>query len=78
MEIIYTKHAEEKLKEREIDKGLVESTLEKPDRTLDSKFGRKIAQKLIGKKLLRIIYKEEDNIYVVITVYYTRPERYER
>ncbi len=76
MNIVYTNHAEEKIAERKISKTLIEKFLKNPDTILDSKFGRKIAHKFIRDKLLRIVYTKEDETYIVITVYYTQPERY--
>ncbi|MBU1135297.1 MAG: DUF4258 domain-containing protein, partial [Nanoarchaeota archaeon] len=73
MKIEYTKHAKEKLDDRKIPKSIVESILKKPDKTIETKFGRKIAQKAIDDKLLRIVYEEQKGIYIIITVYYTRP-----
>jgi len=43
---------------------------------LDGNFGRKIVHKLIKDKLLRIVYEKESDAYIVISAYYTHPERY--
>lgn len=43
---------------------------------IEGRFGRKIAQKVRGDKLLRVIYEQENNIYIIVTAYYTEPERY--
>ncbi len=77
MKIIYTDHAEENIKERKLSKDVIESVIGKPEKTVEAKFGRKIAQRLVGRKLLRVIYEqEEDNIYIIVTAYYTKPDRY--
>ena len=76
MKIEYTDHAEENLEERKIPKSLVESALENPDKTLEARSRRKIAQKIINNKLIRVIYEEQQGIYRVITVYYTGAGRY--
>lgn len=76
MEVVYTNHAEGQIKERCISKEKVESALMAPDKTVDSRDGTKAVQKLDGKKLLRVIYKQDNNTYIVITVYYTAPDRY--
>ncbi|MCG2735976.1 MAG: hypothetical protein L6282_06230 [Candidatus Methanoperedenaceae archaeon] len=44
---------------------------------MDSRGGTKVAHKLINDKLLRIVYKAEKKTCVVISAYYTHPERYE-
>ena len=76
MRFEYTDHAEENLAERKIDKKLVEESIKNPDEIITGKFGRKIAHKLVGDKLLRVIYEEQDNVYIVVTAYYTKPGRY--
>ena len=76
MLFIYTEHAIHKLKERLIDKKLVEFVLQNPDITVDSKFDRKIAQKFIEDKLLRVVFQKENNVYKIITAYYTKSKRY--
>lgn len=58
MEIIYTNHAEEQIKERCISKEKIESTLTKPDKIIESRADTKIAQKIENKKLLRVVYKK--------------------
>ncbi|PIN95261.1 hypothetical protein COU53_00170 [Candidatus Pacearchaeota archaeon CG10_big_fil_rev_8_21_14_0_10_30_48] len=73
---IYTEHSKESLFERKISKEFVENTIINPDKIFESIKGRKIAQKEFNNKLLRVIYKETDKIYIVITVYYSKLERY--
>ena len=76
MEFDYTDHAEENITERKLSKKVIEDAVKNPDQILDGKFGRKIAQKIISKKLLRVIYEQEGNVYIIVTAYYTKPERY--
>ena len=52
--------------------------MSKPDKVLIGKINRKIAHKLIDKKLLRVVYEEDAKNYIVITAYYAKPERYEK
>ena len=75
MEISYTDHAERQIAERKIPKELIEATLLEAGTAIEGRFGRKIAQKAIKDKLLRIVYSTENGAYIVITAYYTRPER---
>ena len=77
MKFEYTSHAEENIKERRLDKKLIENVVRNPDKVIIGKFGRKIAQRIIDNKLLRVVYEEKDDIYIIITAYYTYPERYE-
>ena len=78
MKIVYTDYAEESLTDRKISKKLIEDSLKNPDEIVEGKKNRKIAHKIIGNKLLRIVFEDEENTktYIVITVYYTKPRRY--
>ncbi|MBU7017692.1 MAG: DUF4258 domain-containing protein [Theionarchaea archaeon] len=73
--ILYTKHAEDMVKLRKIPKGLVDKALIDPDEILNQN-ETKINHKLVGDKLLRVVYKESGNSYIVITTYLTHKERY--
>lgn len=76
MEIEYAPHAEMKIAKRELSKIHIEKVLKNPDRILDGKERRKIAQKAIGEYLLRVVFEKDGNTYKVITAYYSKPERY--
>lgn len=76
MRIDYTAYAEMKTAKREIARSKIEKTLKNPDKILDGKYGRKIAQKKIGKYVARVVFEEHGNTYKVITAYYSSPERY--
>ena len=76
MRIAYTNYAEEALTVRKISKGEIELALLNPEKISDGKQGRKIVHKTFGNKLLRVIFETEGNAYIVITAYYTNPERY--
>lgn len=57
MQFEYKDHALEKLAERKLDKKLVETAILTPDSITESRFSRKIAQKNIDNKLLRVVYE---------------------
>ena len=76
MKIIYPDYSEESISDRKISKKLVEDALLNPDEVIESKKGRKIAHKVIGHRLLRVVYKESKKAYIVVTAYYTEPKRY--
>ena len=78
MEIRYADHAEEGTADREISKQLVEKALNNPDEIIQGKKGRKIAHKLFGERLLRVVFEPKEKAYIVITAYYAAPERYVR
>lgn len=76
MGIIYTDCAEETLLERGISKENVKKTIYQPYSIVGGRKGRKIAQKIGEKKLLRVIYEAETNDYIIITAYYTSTRMY--
>ena len=76
MKFEYTSHAEEKLAERKLEKKLVEDTVAKPEKVIPSAFNRKIAQRKMSGKLLRVVYEEKDGTYIIVTAYYTEVGRY--
>lgn len=63
----WTDHIEIQLNERKISKELVETAINNPDKIVVGKKNRKIYQKIIGDKLIRVV-TEGDNL---ITVYLT-------
>lgn len=75
-EIVFSKHAIEKIMERSIDEKLVSDTIISPEKITDSKGSTQIAQRKIKDKLLRVVFKEEEKYYIVITAYLTGKERY--
>jgi len=77
MDVVYTRHAEEKIAERKLSKTIIENALKNPDTVLESISEKRIAHKLIRNKLLRIVYTRKSEKYVIITAYFTEPERYE-
>jgi hypothetical protein len=75
-QIRFHEHAEEKMRRREISKQLTLETLKNPEAVTEGKYGRKIAQKVIGRYLLRVIFEEHEDFILVITLYLTKPRRY--
>jgi len=76
MKFVYIQHAEDMAKERNISKKLTEDVINNPEKIVTSKFGRKIAQRIVNGKLLRVVHEKQNGIFIVITAYYTKPERY--
>lgn len=76
MKIEYTDYAEETILDRMLNKKYIEETLLEPDHVIEGKYGRKIAHKVYGTKLLRVIYEIDTKAYIVITAYFTTPQRY--
>lgn len=72
MSIIYTNHAHEMLRVREIDPGLVESAIISPDWKAAGDDEIKYAFKRVGQKVLRVVYRCGEKYQIVITAYYDR------
>jgi len=76
MNIIYSIHARKNMIERRISKEDVEEAILNPDKITESRKGRKISQKVIGNRLLRVIYLQTEKVYIIVTSYYTRLGKY--
>ncbi|MAG18225.1 MAG: DUF4258 domain-containing protein [Candidatus Diapherotrites archaeon] len=77
MEIRITLHAKERMKKYGLIELQVKNCVNNPDIVVEGKSNRKIAQKRINGYVLRVIYEKHDNVYVVITTYKAKRERYE-
>jgi len=75
-QVIFIRHALDRLEERGISKDLVIEIIRDPDDVDLESERRKIAQKLIKGKLLRIVYDDEGELIVVISAYRTSKFRY--
>ena len=76
MDIIYIDYAKDTIKDRNINKEDIEKAILNPHEIIEGKKGRKIAHKILGNKLLRVVFEQEAKTYIVITAYYARPKRY--
>ena len=77
MPVKITKHARERMEKYELKEEQVTNCLKKPDLIIKGNEGRKIAQKRLNGYVLRVIYEETGNNFVVITTYKAKRERYE-
>lgn len=76
MKILYTDYAEDTIIDRKLDKQVIEDVILNPDEVVEGKKKRLIAHKIIGEKLLRVIYETEGKTYIVVTAYFADIERY--
>ena len=76
--IVFHPYALYKMSKRGIIKANVEETIVAPYSVVEAKFGRKIAQRMYGNYLLRVVFEEHADHYLVITAYPARPQRYFR
>ena len=72
---MYTKHAEERIKMRGIEKKDVEMCLREPE-VVEKRNEIFIAQRKVKEKVLRVVYKTMGNTYIIITVYLTTKKKY--
>ncbi|KXA91209.1 hypothetical protein AKJ57_02140 [candidate division MSBL1 archaeon SCGC-AAA259A05] len=79
--IEFTSHAEEKLgrlKEIGVTRRKILKTVRNPDKTVDGRYGRKIAQTLLREDIiLRVVYEETEEKITIVTVYPGKRRRYE-
>lgn len=61
---------------RNIDKARVIETMKSPHSVVNGKYGRKIAQKIYGDYLIRVIFEEHEDNILIITAYPSKPRRY--
>ena len=78
----FSKHAEQQLKERNIEPELVQETLENPEQIVTAGKNRKVAQRTYQREgkdfVLRVVFFEQGDLEVV-TVYWTsRVSKYRR
>lgn len=67
--IIYTSHALVRIDMRYYSKNAVEDTVRNPDSLSDARDGARKATKKTNNGIISVIYKEEDNELLIITVY---------
>jgi hypothetical protein len=72
MTLKFTKHAENMLEERQIDRNLVEAAIRRPDWTENAENEIWYAFKRVGPKVLRIVVKGVKEPFTVITLYYDK------
>ena len=74
--IIFHPYALYKMERRGISSEKVLKTLTQPYEIADGKFRRKIAQRVYGSHVLRVIFEEHPEHILVITAYPARAKRY--
>lgn len=75
--ICYTRHAEEKIADRKLDRAWVEAAITQPDRTEpdpnDPALTRSyLAIPALGGRVLRVVHRQEGDDIVVVTVHFDR------
>ena len=75
-EIVFHPYALYKMDKRNISKEEVIKTLKEPHPIMNGKYGRKISQRIYGRRVLRVIFEEYENHILVITAYPAKAESY--
>ena len=75
-DVVFTKHAEEKIAERNITKEIITSTVIEQKDIIPTRSNSKIVHGAVDDKLLRIVFREEVTKFVIITAYLTDKKRY--
>ena len=67
---IYTKHARIRIEQRKLSKKQIENTVINPDKTLPGFKGRTLVQKSFGSNIIEVVYKREQNNFIILTAYW--------
>ncbi|OGL45299.1 MAG: hypothetical protein A2W05_08635 [Candidatus Schekmanbacteria bacterium RBG_16_38_10] len=76
IQILITFHAQSRIRKWELTEAQVIETLLKPEEVLKGHYGRYIAHRKYNNHLMRAIYEYEENIPVIVTVYFPLSNRY--
>ena len=76
VDVLFLYHALERAQKWELSIEQIAETLFSPDEVLKGHFDRYIAHKLYDKHILRAVYEYDNNIPVLVTVYYPYAKRY--
>ena len=75
--IILTRHAEERLKQRNITLGQVKKAIYEPHINLPAWDKKKRVMRDFGNKCLDVIYREKENVIIIVTaVWLKEKERF--
>ena len=69
MNIVFTTHANERMKQRRISHQEIEAVLEKPDTIFYTYEDKKIALKYFKNKTIKVVFSQKDETVVIITAY---------
>ena len=69
---IFTKHAEVRIRQREISPEEIISTIKQPDSRQSSFLGRLVVRKKFPKETLEVVYRKLGTKIIVITCYWIK------
>ena len=61
---------------RNLSRSTVLKTVTHPYSVIDGKYVRRIAQKVHGDRLVRVVFEEHEDHLLIVTAYPSKPERY--
>lgn len=70
MPFVHTKHANMRIKQRELSPAQIEEAVLQPDKVIPGFAGRLLAQKEFSGKVLEVVYRREKETTVIITAYW--------
>lgn len=73
--IVFTQHALERIKQRNLEILFIRRVLQDPDSVLDEREEKIAYYKAMGNNLLKIICREESQTIIVITAYFIAKQR---
>jgi hypothetical protein len=72
MDVEFTKHAEDMLKERKFDRAFIVEVVDNPERKERGVGDVWYAYRRVGDKVVRVVVKGKQKPYTIITMYYDR------
>jgi len=75
-DVLFLYHALERAQKWELSIEQIAETLFSPDEVLKGHFNRFIAHKIYNEHVLRTVYEYDNNVPVLVTVYYPYAQRY--
>jgi len=76
--IVFHHYALYKMNMRNLSRSTVLETVTHPYSVIDGKYGRRIAQKVHGDHLVRVVFEEHEDHLLIVTAYPSKPARYLR
>lgn len=70
MSFVYTKHANMRIKQRNLSPSQIEQTVLQPDKVIPSFKGRLLAQKEFSGNALEVVYRQQGEATVILTAYW--------
>ncbi len=76
MQIIFTRHARQRMKQRKVTEEQIQETLLNPDEIETGDNGGDMAIRRYGGREVRVVYNEpEEDVYIILTVIKPRVRR---